>query len=219
MANAVRIIEKHREGLPIREQVEANGLLAAARQGKVEPAHLQRFAKAEYLTQDAEIYKYGSMIVRNRDEVPAALFAHLGVIYTAQRRLLVDATLPDVGVDVAQLRGADLPPGIEEFSMAEAWLAIHAGPGEVALAVHTDFQLYAPVAAELVDALGKLDDVPQSVVRYLENYAQEPAELTDRLAEVVEYGLEHGESEDRVLRSSAEIPDLLTGYWSYVAAG
>ncbi|MEV0674990.1 hypothetical protein AB0I60_00565 [Actinosynnema sp. NPDC050436] len=217
MADAARIIEENQARLPVREQLDSNDFLAAARAGEVETAQLQRLVTGEFLILDAEIYKFGSMVVRYRHEVPAALFANLAVLYLAQRRLLADSVVGDVGLDTQRLRDSEMEPAVLDFSLAETWAAVHAGPAEVALGVHTDFQLYAPVARELVDALGKLDTVPASLVTFLENYSEEPAELTGRLAEVVDYGLADGEPEQRVTRAAGTIPDLLTGYWRYVA--
>ncbi|CCH30999.1 hypothetical protein ABZ816_01865 [Actinosynnema sp. NPDC047251] len=216
MANATELIEQHQSRLPIRDQVDTNGFLAAARAGEVRPEQLRRFVAGEFLTQDAEMSKYGNLILRHRHEVPAAVFAHLAVLFTAQRRLLADMAAADVGLDPEQLRAADQPPAVQAFSLNETWVGVHAGPAEAALAVHTDFQLFAPVATELVDALGKLSDVPGSVVTYLENYAEEPAVLRERLVEVVEHGLAGGEPEKWLTRSAENVPELLTDYWRYV---
>ncbi|GAA1348750.1 hypothetical protein [Saccharothrix algeriensis] len=217
MANAANLIQDHQSRLPIREQVETNGLLAAARAGRVSAEQLQRFVAAEFLSQNAEIVKYGNLLVRHSHEVPGVVFAHLAALYLSQRRLLTDVAAADVGLNVDELRSADLPQEVHDFSLAETWVGVHAGPGEAALAVHTDFQLFAPVATELVDALGRLDDVPRSVVSYLENYSQEPAVLREGLVEVVEHGLAEGEPEKWLFRSAGDIPDLLTAYWGYVS--
>ncbi|MBB5959645.1 hypothetical protein FHS29_006266 [Saccharothrix tamanrassetensis] len=216
---ATEIIHNYQALLPIKQQVQSNELLAAAREGRVHPQHLQRLVIGEFLTQQAEIPRYGSLIDRFRHEVPAGLFAFVATLFISQRRLLADAVAPAVGLNVDELRHSDLPKAVTQLNQAVSWVASHAGPAEAAMELHTDFQLFCPVAAELVSALRELDNVPDPLVAYLENYSAEPAELQQRLPEVVEYGLAQGEPERWVTRSAEEIPDLLSDYWHYIAAG
>ncbi|WP_433271438.1 hypothetical protein ACQPZF_12385 [Actinosynnema sp. CS-041913] len=219
MAKAAEIIERYQALLPVRQQVQSNELLAAAKQGRIHPQHLQRLVIGEFLTQQAEIPRYGSLLDRFRHEVPAGYFAYVATVFISQRRLLADAVAPAVGLDADELRHADPPQAVTQLNQAVSWVAAHAGPAEAAMELHTDFQLFCPVAAELVGALRDLDNVPEPVVAYLRNYAEEPAEMRQRLPEVVEHGLAQGEPERWVTRSADEIPDLLSDYWHYIATG
>jgi len=217
--NADQLIHRYEALLPVRRQVEDNELLAAARAGRVHPRHLQRLVTAEFLTQEAEIPRYGSLLTRFSHEVPAGFFAFVATKFIGQRRLLADAAAADVGLDPEALRRTDPPQAVMQLNQAVAWVASHAGAAEAAMEVHTDFQLFCPVAAALADALRDLDNVPRSVVAYLDNYREEPAEMKQRLPEVVGFGLAHGEEESRVTRSADEIPDLLSDYWHHIATG
>lgn len=219
MANAAEIIGHYQALLPVEHQVRSNELLAAAKEGRVHPRHLQRLVVGEFLTQQAEIPRYAALIDRFRHEVPAGFFAYVATRFIAQRRLLADAVAPAVGLDADELRHADVPPAVGRLNQAVAWVSRHAGPGEAAMELHTDFRLFCPVAAELVSALRGSDNVPDPVLAYLENYSEEPAELVQRLPEVVDHGLANGEPERWVTRSADEVPDLLTGYWHYIATG
>ncbi|MFD7660888.1 hypothetical protein ACFV4N_43540, partial [Actinosynnema sp. NPDC059797] len=91
-----------------------------------------------------------------------------------------------------ELRRADLPHAVVQLNQAVTWVAAHAGPAEAAMELHADFQLFCPVAAELVTALRELGNVPDPVIAYLENYSAEPGEMRQRLPEVVEHGLAQG---------------------------
>ncbi|MEU4806907.1 hypothetical protein [Actinosynnema sp. NPDC023587] len=219
MTEATEIINNYQALLPVKQQIRANELLAAAKQGRVHPQHLQRLVIGEFLTQQAEIPRYGVLIDRFRHEIPAGFFAYVATVFIAQRRLLADAVAPAVGLNVDELRHADLPHAVTQLNQAVAWVAAHAGPAEAAMELHTDFQLFCPVANELVGALRELDNVPEPALDYLENYSEQPAEMKQRLPEVVEYGLNQGEPERWVTRSAAEIPDLLSDYWHYIATG
>ncbi|GAA1296762.1 hypothetical protein [Saccharothrix xinjiangensis] len=219
MAKAAEIIENYEALLPIKQQVESNELLAAARAGRVHPQHLQRFVTGEFLTQQAEIPRFGILIDRFRHEVPVGFFAYVATVYVSQRRLLSDAAAPAVGLDPDELRRADLPQAVVQLNQAVTWVAAHAGPAEAAMELHTDFRLFCPVAAELVTALRELGNVPDPVIAYLENYSAEPAEMRQRLPEVVAHGLSQGEPERWVTRSAEQVPDLLSDYWHYIATG
>ncbi|MFT7840387.1 hypothetical protein Q5530_29960 [Saccharothrix sp. BKS2] len=219
MAKAAEIIRNYQALLPVKQQVESNELLAAARAGRVHPQHLQRFVAGEFLTQQAEIPRFGVMLDRFRHEVPDGFFAYVATVYISQRRLLSDAAAPAVGLDPEELRGADLPGAVVQLNHAVAWVASHAGPAEAAMELHADFQLFCPVAAELVTALRGLGNVPDPVIAYLENYSAEPEEMRQRLPEVVEHGLSRGEPERWITRSAENVPDLLSDYWHYIAAG
>ena len=159
------------------------------------------------------------LIDRFRHEVPAGFFAYVATLFISQRRLLTDAVIPTVGLNADDLRHADLPEAVAHLNQAVSWVASHAGPAEAAMELHTDFQLFCPVAAELVSALRELDNVPDPVIAYLENYSAQPGEMQQRLPEVVEHGLAQGEPERWVTRSAEEIPDLLADYWHYIATG
>lgn len=219
MAKATEIIQNYQALLPIKQQIQSNELLAVARQGRVHPQHLQRLVLGEFLAQHVEIPTFGVLIDRFRHEVPAGFFVFVGSLLISQRRFLSDVVAPAVGLDADELRHADLPRAVVRVNQAMAWMASHAGPAEMAMGLHTDFQLFCPVAAELVNAMRELDNVPDPVVTYLENYSTEPDQVRQRLPEVIEYGLANGEPERWVTRSAEDFPDLLSDYWHYIAAG
>ncbi|MFD7660889.1 hypothetical protein ACFV4N_43545, partial [Actinosynnema sp. NPDC059797] len=99
MVKAAELIRNYQELLPVKQQVQGNELLAAAREGRVHPQHLQRLVIGEFLTQQAELPRYGMLIDRFRHEVPAGFFAYVATVYISQRRLLADAAAPAVGLD------------------------------------------------------------------------------------------------------------------------
>lgn len=202
----------------VREHVENNELLAAARAEQVDLNQLKRLLIAEFQAQEAEFTTYSTLVARFHHEVPGSLFVFIADTLMAARRFLVQEVLGSVGLTADELRRTGISPQVKRFTEFISWVALHAGAGEAALLARTDFVLWCGVCAPLAEAL---DDagVPAEVQQYVQQYAELPPEVADGAVEVVDFGLAAGERPEWITRSAPAMEPLLRGFWHFVAAG
>ncbi|PWW62797.1 hypothetical protein [Actinokineospora spheciospongiae] len=204
--------------LPVRQHVENNEFLAAARNGRLDEKQVQRLVQVEFQTQEAEFATYPLLAVRFRHEVPAGLFVHVADTILRARRFLVRDVVGAVGLDVEELRRAPLSTATREAADMFSWMGLHAGAGEAALVARTDFLLWTAACAALLDVLPG-SGVPEVLISYLEQYAEPPAAVVDGAVEVVDFALAAGEEADRVVRSAPGVEPMLGTLWHFAAAG
>ncbi|WP_433260275.1 hypothetical protein ACQPZF_23705 [Actinosynnema sp. CS-041913] len=204
--------------VPLREHVENNELLAAARAEQADTSQLKRLLLAEFQAQEAEFTTYSTLVARFHHEIPGSLFVFIADTLMKARRFLVQDVVGSVGMTADDMRQAPISPQVKRFTEFISWVALHAGAGEAALLARTDFVLWCGVCAPLADAL-RAPGIPSEVQAYVQHYAELPPEVADGAVEVVDFGLAAGEREEWVTRSAPAMEPLLRGFWHFVAAG
>ncbi|MDT9682833.1 hypothetical protein RND61_12235 [Streptomyces sp. TRM76323] len=206
-------------GANVADHVRSNELIALAREGKIEKAHLRRFALAEFQSQEAEFTAYGLLLSRYPHEVPGGFFAFVSHELMKARHRMVSGAAASVGLSADEMRTAPVAEPVRRFTEFISWVALHAGAAEAALLARTDFTLWCNTCAALGDVLRELPDVPGEIVDYVDAYRHNPPEVADGVLEVIDHGLARGEREEWIARSAVRMEPALRAWWRSVASG
>ncbi|MFF9899670.1 hypothetical protein [Streptomyces longispororuber] len=207
-----------RVGLNVPDHLDANEFLSLAREGRIQKEHLQRFALAEFQSQEAEFTAYGLLLSRFPHEVPGGFFAFVGHELMKARHRMVGMLAPALGMSPDDMRRMPRLEPVRRFTEFISWVALHAGPGEAALLARTDFTLWCNTCAVLADVLDEAQDVPAEATSYIDAYRENPPEVADGVLQVIEYGQRHDEPDEWITRSALRMEPALRAWWQAVAA-
>ncbi|WP_157851495.1 hypothetical protein [Streptomyces monomycini] len=206
-----------RVGLHVSGHLSANEFLSLAREKKVGKEHLQRFALAEFQSQEAEFTAYGLLLSRFPHEVPGGFFSFVGHELMKARHRMVSGLAPALGMAPDEMRRMPRLEPVRRFTEFISWVALHAGAGEAALLARTDFTLWCNTCAVLADVLREAQDTPVEAVAYIDAYRENPPEVADGVLQVIEYGRAQHEPDEWITRSAVRMEPALREWWRAVA--
>lgn len=206
-----------RVGLNVSEHLGANEFLSLAREKKIGKEHLQRFALAEFQSQEAEFTAYGLLLSRYPHEVPGGFFSFVGHELMKARHRMVGRLAPALGMVPDEMRRMPRLEPVRRFTEFISWVALNAGAGEAAMLARTDFTLWCNTCAVLADVLGEADNVPVEAVDYIAAYRENPPEVADGVLQVIEYGRAYHEPDEWIVRSAVRMEPALRAWWRAVA--
>ncbi|APY84822.1 hypothetical protein [Streptomyces alfalfae] len=192
-----------------------NALLQAARDGRVGRQNLGRMVQADQLCLYSETVAYGVLLARFPSGPAADLFAGLN---SALRSVKPSLDRCAKALDAPPVSALDPSKAADAFAfpMAVSWMCLHAGPVAAALALWSDFAAYARESQELVRTLTDAGaDVPEAFLGYYSR--QDPSELLDLAAGVVEDDVREGGTSDHATSVAAMLLAGLDGFWRFAA--
>ncbi|MFD6802855.1 hypothetical protein [Streptomyces cyaneofuscatus] len=213
--SATELLDK--VGLDVPTHLSSNDFLSLAREGKIAKRHLQRFALAEFQSQEAEFTAYGLLLSRFPHEVPGGFFSFVANELMKARHRMVSGLAPALGMSPDEMRRAPRLEAVRRFTEFISWVALHAGPGEAALLARTDFTLWCGSCAALVDVLNESEGIPEEALAYIRAYRDNPPEVANGGLEVIEYGRAQREPEKWIIRSAVRMEPALRSWWRAVA--
>ncbi|MFC4329964.1 hypothetical protein ACFPC0_19660 [Streptomyces andamanensis] len=192
-----------------------NPLLRSARSGRVEQAHLLRMVQADLWCMEAETVAYAVLLARFPNGPAGDLFAELNsTLRTLRPRL--DTCARALGPPSGEASAFPEDDGAFAFPAAVSWMGLHAERAAAALALRSDFAIYARECRELVHALADTATlVPEAFRDYYDMPA--PTKLLDLAAATVEDGLRHGDAPERADSTTRLLVSGLDGFWRFAA--
>ncbi|OKH98875.1 hypothetical protein A6A06_24970 [Streptomyces sp. CB02923] len=214
--NAQQLLDDMRPD--IARSIESVEMVSRMRDGKAVPEQLQRLVTAEFCCQEAELATYPLLVAQHRHAVPAGYFG-LVVHTVAKARALLGSVAQSVGLEPDSLSiPADARTTSAMRSMTLAGVLTE--PGEAALYLYSDLCVWCAVFSELAEAGRRQEQVPNPLIEYMEWWGSEPSqEIVEGTLDVIAYGLQRGESSDRMLSFARQLPTAVAGYWEYVLDG
>ncbi|MFH8223709.1 hypothetical protein ACH4C2_30575 [Streptomyces sp. NPDC018057] len=192
-----------------------NPLLRAARSGRVEQAHLLRMVQADLWCVEAETVAYAVLLARFPNGPAGDLFAELNSTLRTLRPGL-DTCARALGPLSAEASAYPETDGAFAFPAAVSWTALHAERAAAALAIRSDFAIYAWECRELVHELADTaTPVPEA---FRDHYDMPtPTKLLDLAAAAVEDGLRRGDAPERAASTTRLLVRGLDGFWGFAA--
>ncbi|EYT79826.1 hypothetical protein CF54_29120 [Streptomyces sp. Tu 6176] len=194
-----------------------NPLLRSARSGRVEQTHLLRMVQADLWCMEAETVAYAVLLARFPNGPAGDLFAELNsTLRTLRPRL--DTCARALGPLSGEASAFPEDDGAFAFAFpaAVSWMSLHAERAAAALALRSDFAIYARECRELVHTLADTaTPVPEAFRDYYDMPA--PVKLLDLAAATVEDGLRHGDAPGRADSTTRLLVSGLDGFWRFAA--
>ncbi|MEI7029626.1 hypothetical protein [Streptomyces pratensis] len=194
-----------------------NQLYAHVTDGSVTRDQLKRLVIAKHQALGSEIAAYTLLLNRFRSPVPAGYFAFTIHTLTESYPRLLKAG-QSLGLEEEEICREPVSRPIRHLAQFLAWIGLHAGAGEAALAIRTDYAVWGGTCGAFADGLRELD-VPREVVRFLETEERVPEQILEGASEVIEYGLAHGENEGNITRSALQVVEVQGDAWEWISRG
>ena len=129
-----------------------NELLASVRDGRCSTTQLRRLVAAEAQCHQTEIIAYGIMSARFPGPLATGFFLKISELVNAARPKLA-ACGEALGLSPRDMRLEPRDKSAFSFPGILSWLALQGSRTAIALALHTDFEVYFPQCQELVREL------------------------------------------------------------------
>lgn len=124
-----------------------------------------------------------------------------------------------LGMGDEDLRAYEPQPGCQAYAAYVAWLALNGSQADVALAFLLNLDAWGANCARVAKALRARYGAPDEAVAFFDYFAGPPGDFPDRLLEVVEAGLEQGDSPAHARRAARFLQAYELRYWDTLAGG